>query len=138
MKTLLYETVVLAPSFQARLLEHAQTNFPKECCGIVGGRKNVITSVYPLTNDLDSPCEYRANEGELFEAVRKMRENGEEMLGIYHSHPNENSEPSEKDRDQNHYPGHFYFIVSFPDPESPQITCHVMEDDKKFYKVQIV
>jgi proteasome lid subunit RPN8/RPN11 len=138
MKTLHYETVVLAPSFQSRMADHALAHYPKECCGVVGGRKNVVSSVYPLTNSLDSSHAFQANEEELFDAVRKMRENGEEMLGIFHSHPHGPAEPSEIDRDQNFYPGHFYFVISCLDPQNPQIACFIMEEDKTFNKVELI
>jgi proteasome lid subunit RPN8/RPN11 len=41
-----------------------------------------------------------------------MREQGEELFGIYHSHPHSPAEPSDTDLRQAGYPEALYLIVS--------------------------
>ena len=134
-----FETVIVPPNYKDRMIDHARMRFPNECCGVLGGRKNIITSVYPITNDMDSPQGYKANEKELFEAVRKMRAKGEEMIGLYHSHPHGDGDPSPRDKEQNLYPDHFYFIISFPETmDEPLMRCFVMTEDKHFHPIEMV
>ncbi|MFB3786374.1 MAG: M67 family metallopeptidase [bacterium] len=131
------DSVVIAPSFLERMISHAQSTFPVECCGVLGGKKSVVTSVYPLTNDLASPTQYFANPREMFQAARKMREKSENMIGIYHSHPQGPSTPSVTDQEQNYYPGLFYFIISLAEPE-PVVRCFTMSEQGIFSPIQIV
>lgn len=133
----LYDSIVVAPSFLERILDRARTLAPQECCGVLGGRGTVVTSVYPLTNDSKSPNEFFANPQELFDAVRSMREKNEEMIGIYHSHPNGPPEPSPSDEERNYYPGLFYLIVSLEGKES-RTKCFIMSENRTFSPVQIV
>ena len=138
METCLFDCVIVAPSFSQRMFDQALKEFPLECCGVLGGRKNVISSVYPISNDLRSSDNFKANESELFEVIRKMRKKGEEFIGIYHSHPYSNGEPSSSDCEQNLYPGHFYFIISFPRKDDPQLLCYVMSEDRTYSKIEMV
>ncbi|MBN2329470.1 MAG: M67 family metallopeptidase [Candidatus Omnitrophica bacterium] len=137
MDTSCLHSIVVAPSFLERMHEHARNAAPQECCGVLGGRGSVVTSVYPLTNDLHSCSEYFANPQEFFNAVRSMREKNEEMIGIYHSHPTGPAEPSKMDAERNFYPGLFYLIISLAD-EATRSLCYVMESDKTFHSVPIV
>ncbi len=55
---------------------------------------------------------YEAAPEELFAAQRVMRERGEELLGIYHSHPRSPKPvPSETDVRLAYYPSAIYFII---------------------------
>ena len=134
----IFESVVVAPSFSQQMIDHALKEFPLECCGVLGGRKNVISSVYPITNELKSPSAFRAGESELFKAVRTMRQNGEDFIGIYHSHPHSFNEPSEADCEENLYPGHFYFIISFPEKKEPLVQCYLIPQNRIVTQIEIV
>ena len=55
---------------------------------------------------------YEAAPEELFAAQRCMRERGEQLLGIYHSHPRaDDPAPSATDVRLAYYPSAVYFIV---------------------------
>ncbi len=131
------ESVVIPPTFLERMIESARGAIPNECCGIVGGKGSVITSVHPLTNDLASPDGFFTNPKELFKAVKRMRKTGEEMVGIFHSHPQGSATPSQKDSDENLYPGLYYFIISFNGDEAI-VRCFVMSENKEFKSVTII
>ena len=129
-------TVRVPSSILERMIEHARSILPEECCGVLGGEGTLVSSIYPLTNTLHSPTRYLADPRELFDAVRSMRDKGEEMIGIYHSHPGASLEPSSRDREENGYPGLFYFIVSVR-AEDPRIRCFVMSEEGVFTPVRI-
>lgn len=117
--------------------DHARRVAPQECCGVLGGRGSVITSVYPLANDLQSASEFLANPSELFNAVRSMRKKNETMIGVYHSHPNSPPLPSATDLERNYYPGLFYFIISLAEDE-PSTRCFILDDNKILSSIQII
>lgn len=92
---------------------HAIESRPAECCGLLSGTGRLITHHYPLRNDADRPeTRYFATPEDLFAATRRIREAGQELLGIYHSHPRTAAYPSASDVEMAFYPEAFYFIIS--------------------------
>ena len=97
------------------MFARARACAPEECCGLLGGFGGEAASVYPLKNVAREPTKtYEAAPGELFDAQRLMRERGESLLGIYHSHPrSQDPEPSSTDVRLAFYPAAVYFIIGF-------------------------
>jgi proteasome lid subunit RPN8/RPN11 len=95
------------------LIEHARKTSPHECCGLIGGNDARTQTVYPLRNVAADPLvTYEAAPEDLFAAQRAMRNCGEQLLAIYHSHPRSNDpRPSETDVRLAYYPSAVYFIV---------------------------
>lgn len=52
------------------------------------------------------------NPKQQIEIFRKMRDRGEELYAIYHSHPDSPALPSSEDLQQAYYPEALYIIVS--------------------------
>jgi proteasome lid subunit RPN8/RPN11 len=98
-----------------KLFEHARETAPEECCGLLGGRGAEAASVYPLRNVAeDARVAYEAAPEQLFAAQRRMRERGETLLAIYHSHPRSpDPTPSEADVRLAFYPSAVYIIIGF-------------------------
>jgi proteasome lid subunit RPN8/RPN11 len=95
------------------VLEHARQDSIRECCGLLAGRDGVITHVFPATNAAPNPeTSYEIAPQEIFQRMREMRAAGLELLGIYHSHPDGNNEPSPRDIELAYYPDAAYFIIS--------------------------
>lgn len=95
---------------------HARGASPEECCGLVGGGDDgVARTVYRLRNIAGAPLvAYEAAPEDLFAAQREMRERGETLVGIYHSHPRAaEPEPSRTDVRLAFYPSAIYFIIGF-------------------------
>jgi len=83
-----------------------------ECCGLLAGVGGVISKIFPAKNALASPTAYDVAPQELFQLFRRMREEGLEHLGIYHSHPSSENVPSPRDIELAAYPNEAYFIIS--------------------------
>ena len=94
---------------------HARAAAPAECCGLVGGRDASAMSVYPLHNVAPDPeVSYEAAPQDLFAAQRLMRARGEQLVGIYHSHPREpDPVPSPRDVRLAFETSALYFIIGF-------------------------
>jgi proteasome lid subunit RPN8/RPN11 len=102
------------------LIAHAREANPNECCGLVGGTPDgVAQSVYRLRNLAANPLvTYEAAPEDLFNAQRVMRERGELLLAIYHSHPRAaDPYPSETDVRLAYYPTAVYLIVGLGNRE---------------------
>lgn len=95
-----------------RMTVEARTHAPQECCGLLAGRGDTITHVFPAPNALASTTEFEIAPQELFRIFRAMRDSGLEHLGIYHSHPHSENAPSPRDIERAYYPGAVNFIIS--------------------------
>lgn len=94
-----------------RLLAEARANSNIECCGLLAGRKGIISAVLSAKNALQSATSYEIAPEELFALFRRMRSKGLEHLGIYHSHPKGENSPSPIDLERAFYPEAAYLII---------------------------
>jgi proteasome lid subunit RPN8/RPN11 len=114
----------------AELFAHAQRVAPEECCGLLGGAGEQARSVYPLRNVApDAQRAYEAAPEDLFAAQRRMRECGETLLGIYHSHPRQaRPVPSATDVRLAFYPSAVCFIIGLGG-ESPVLSAFCLDPE---------
>ncbi|MBU5638931.1 M67 family metallopeptidase [Geomonas sp. Red69] len=101
------------------VIAQAQVGFPLEVCGILGGTANRVASRYPMTNTDASNEHFMMDPKEQFAVVKAMRAAGEEMLVIYHSHPESPARPSQEDIRLALTPNVFHLIVSLENREQP-------------------
>ena len=102
------------------VMAQAQDGFPLEVCGLMGGAANRVTSRYPMTNTDASNEHFMMDPKEQFAAVKAMRAAGEEMLVIYHSHPESPARPSQEDIRLALTPNVCHLIVSLENREAPE------------------
>jgi proteasome lid subunit RPN8/RPN11 len=96
-----------------QLLHYAQTSPDMEVCGLIGAKDGIPSHCYLVKNASTMPdCRFRMDPHEQIEAMRQMRERGEELFAIFHSHPAAPAEPSTADREQATYPDALYIIIS--------------------------
>ena len=104
----------------AAIISHAREAAPHECCGLIGGSTNGrAQTIYRAKNVATDPLvTYEAAAEDLFAAQRAMRDRGEHLLAIYHSHPRAtNPEPSPTDVRLAYYPSAVYLIAGLGDDE---------------------
>jgi proteasome lid subunit RPN8/RPN11 len=103
----------LARDVAAEILTHARSNPDGECCGLLAGLDGTIRRAFPARNAAEHPATaYEIAPKELFRVMREIRAGGLELLGIYHSHPNGDNQPSPRDVERAYYPDAVYFILS--------------------------
>jgi len=96
-----------------QLLHYAQTSPDLEICGLIGAKNGIPNNSYPIKNAAITPdCRFQMEPQEQIEAMRQMRERGEELFAIFHSHPAAPAEPSTADLEQAAYPDALYIIIS--------------------------
>ena len=105
--------IVVSGTIIEQLKAHAQTDAPNECCGLLSGREAVVETRHPLRNlSLTPERNYFASPEDLFRAMRKIREGGQTLLAIYHSHPSGPPYPSKTDIEMASYPNVIHLIIS--------------------------
>ena len=103
-----------------QIIAHAREAAPEECCGLIGGLiEGKAHTIYRARNVAGDPLtSYEAAPEDLFAAQRAMRERGEQLLAIYHSHPRSaEPQPSATDVRLAYYPSAVYLIVGLGGPE---------------------
>lgn len=96
-----------------RLLFEAQKQPDIEVCGFLSAREASPHEIYPVANIAAEPARrFEMDPTGQIRAIRAMRERGENMLAIYHSHPSAPPEPSVEDIDGLGYPEALYLIIS--------------------------
>ena len=110
--------LTLAPGILEQLIEYAKNAYPHEACGLLVGR-NAADRFIPITNISAHAREYEMDPGELIAALRSLRDMGEELLAIFHSHPHGPAEPSKTDIERAYYPEAAHLILSLAEPERP-------------------
>jgi [CysO sulfur-carrier protein]-S-L-cysteine hydrolase len=119
------------------MLQIARSEPVMECCGLLVGVGGVITKIFPAKNALASPTAYEVAPQELFPLFRRMREEGLEHLGIYHSHPASENFPSPSDIELAGYPNEAYFIISLL-PNAPHPVRAFSIRDGRVEELEIV
>ena len=114
---------------------HAREAHPKECCGLIGGINEVALSIYRLRNVArDALVSYEAAPEDLFDAQRSIRDRGEQLVAIYHSHPRSSEpEPSETDVRMAYYPTATYFIIGLKGNE-PSLRAFRIKENARVWE----
>ena len=122
------------------IVAHARETAPAECCGLVGGVNDSTTTVYQLRNVTPDPhVAYEAAPEELFKAQRQMRDRGEALLAIYHSHPRSaEPSPSETDVRLAYYPLAAYLIVGLAGDQPVVKAFKISEREQHWQQVEYV
>ena len=96
-----------------QLLHLAQLSPDLEVCGLVSSQNGVPSQCYPVANVAEHPQQrFQLDAGQQISAMAKMRESGEELFAIYHSHPASPAQPSANDLELAAYPDALYLIIS--------------------------
>jgi proteasome lid subunit RPN8/RPN11 len=99
------------------MVAQAIEELPNECCGLLAGPivpglpEQTVVERFPLVNADSSPREYTSEPKSLFTAHRSMRENGWDILAVYHSHPTTDPVPSRKDLERNFHGSEVVHII---------------------------
>ena len=121
------------------IIAHAREAAPHECCGLVGGKGDgQAQTVYRTRNIAADPLvAYEAAPEDLFAAQRTMRDRGEQLIAIYHSHPRANDpEPSPTDIRLAYYPAAVYLIVGLADREACMQAFRISESEGHWEPVE--
>lgn len=107
------ESIILPRQLVNQILHQAQSSPDIEVCGLIAAKNGRPTRCMPVPNIAETPQRLFSMEpARQVEAQRRMREQGEELFGIYHSHPHSPAQPSSTDLEQAGYPEALYIIVS--------------------------
>ncbi len=111
-----------------KIFDHCDREYPSEACGILAGRGGRVEKVYTMTNAEPSPSFYLMDPQEQFRVMKEIRQEGMELVGIYHSHTESQAYPSGTDVGLAYYPEAVYLIVTLMDRKKPAARVFTIVD----------
>jgi len=127
---------------------HGEATYPHECCGVLtgdmlaDGTKNVRAVVKcGNAHDDSSRSWYQIDPRELVRIQREAYQRGEDVIGFYHSHPDDAASWSASDLEEAHWTGCSYLITSVQQGKAAQTNSFELtgdESNKRFEDETIV
>lgn len=110
------ERLRLPRALREALLEWAQASPGEEICGLISGTQDQARRLYPIANVASDRARlFELDPKGQIDAIRAMREAGERLLAIYHSHPRGPAAPSHTDIEHHAYPDAYCLVIA-PSP----------------------
>jgi len=119
-------TTYLSYEVFAEVLDHCQAEYPLEACGILLGTsappQTMVTEIIKARNIKRSSVRYEIEPSTLQRTYFTAEMKGLEVVGVYHSHPDLPSKPSEYDA-QHALPEQIYLIISLRVKTREEVTA---------------
>lgn len=120
------EPVILPRQAFDEIIAHAREGKPEEICGVLRGRGlEAFEAIRGKNVASDRVNNYDVDPQTLLLQF-KFEEAGDEMMGIYHSHPISVAYPSATDAWNAHYPESIYLICSLEFDDAPVMRAFRM------------
>jgi proteasome lid subunit RPN8/RPN11 len=123
-----------------QITAHLQAAYPNEGAGLLLGRaensNKIVSAVLPFQNKSDSGEQYHRyliTEHDMFAGEIDAEKLGLDVIGIFHSHPDEESRASEFDREYA-LPWYAYLIVSVRRGRAVEPRVWVLADDRSRFE----
>ena len=105
--------LVLPRKLVNQILTHAQQHEHSESCGLISASGGSPAHYYAVKNiAVDPSVHFEMEPKQQIAAMKHMREHGEDLFAIVHSHPESPPVPSAADMQEAGYPQAYYIIVS--------------------------
>mgnify|MGYP001441295458 CR=1 FL=1 len=118
------------------LIRHAKDHLPSESCGYLAGENNEVKKLIKMTNMDDLPDHFTFDPKEQFAALKLARNEGLQLISVYHSHPSSAARPSEEDLKLLKDPNMIYVIVSLETPAG-DVKAYQISGENQMSEVQV-
>ena len=124
---------------------HGEHDYPFECCGLMLGRledrQKVVTATYPISNARAEEAKrdrFLIRPQELMRGEKYAREQGLDVVGIYHSHPDDAAIPSRYDL-EHAWPTYSYIVIAVEQGRAADLRSWELAGDRsRFDEEEIV
>ncbi len=135
--------IELSAQHGGELRQHAEAEYPYECCGLLLGRfttdgHKVVVETYPVSNAREEAARHHRSlilPAEMLRGERHARTRGLEVVGNYHSHPEHPAVPSAFDL-EHAWPTWSYLIVSVQQGRAADLRSWELEPDRSRFNAE--
>lgn len=120
------QLVKIPSQIYQEIIEHSRLGKPEEICGILRGQGAVAKQLIRAHNIAEDRVNNYLVDPNTLLLQFEFEESGDEMMGIYHSHPFSPAYPSATDAWNAGYPDTYYLICSLEDDLAPVLRCFRM------------
>jgi len=132
--------IVVSEAQASAMRAHGERDYPYECCGLMLGRfeddrKNVLET-YPISNAREEQAKrnrFLIRPEELMHGEKYARGKGLDVVGFYHSHPDDVAVPSQYDL-EHAWPTYSYIVVAVEKGSATDLRSWEMESDRSRFK----
>ena len=137
--------IALEEQHKDEMREHGERDYPFECCGLMLGRfdnsRKQVVETYPISNAREEAAKrnrFLIRPEELMRGEKYAREKGLDVVGFYHSHPDDVAVPSQYDL-EHAWPTYSYIVVAVEKGHAADLRSWEMETDRsRFEEEEIV
>lgn len=133
--------IKLDAQLRAEIEQHAEREYPRECCGLLvgrieaDGRTRIIHATYPVQNVFADEGAHHHRMAidplEYARAERRYAAKGLGVVGNYHSHPDHPAVPSQYDLEHlAPWPTMSYVVVSVREGKAADLRSWELEADR--------
>src|SRR6266704_5534830 len=115
---------------------HGERDYPFECCGLMLGRfaegSKKVVETYPISNAREEAAKrnrFLIRPEELMRGEKYARAKGLDVVGFYHSHPDDVAVPSQYDL-EHAWPTYSYIVVAVEKGHAADLRSWEMETDR--------
>ena len=126
------------------IYDHTEASYPNECCGLmIGAMTGETRTVHTFRKCRNLNTErardrYEMDPMDMLRTEREFENSEWDIIGIYHSHPDHPSRPSQTDTDRA-WPDYSYVIISVREGRVASANSWVLnESERKFYEEPLV
>ena len=129
--------ILLSARHLDEIRRHGEQDYPFECCGLMLGKfenedRKTVVETYAISNAREEEAKrnrFLIRPEELMRGERHAREKGLDVLGFYHSHPDDRAVPSQYDL-EHAWPTYSYIVVSIEKGRAVDLRSWEMESDR--------
>lgn len=132
--------IALTEEHLTEIREHGERDYPFECCGLLIGRfdrnsRKTVSETYPISNAREEEAKrnrFLIRPEELMRGEKYARDRKLDVIGFYHSHPDDVSVPSQYDL-EHAWPTYSYIVVAVEQGRAARLQSWEMEPDRSTF-----
>ena len=128
----------------AEMRAHGERDYPFECCGLILGRfedgRKQVLETYPISNAREEEAKrnrFLIRPEELMRGEKYAREKALDVIGFYHSHPDDRAVPSQYDL-EHAWPTYSYIVMAVEQGRAADLRSWEMESDRSRFNEEEV
>lgn len=127
-----------------QIADAAEAAYPKECCGLLVGRHGdgdglEVREIHPSANLAPGGHDrFEVDPKLILDLQRHLRDGPDQVIGLYHSHPDHPARPSKTDLDKAWQPELVWLIVAVERGQAIHTTAHrLVADGSRFEEIAL-